>query len=146
MRYHGQKQATRIEIEAGGDRGSLREAFNAGYLRRYGHVDTHAPVEFVGLVLTAAVGLDRPRLDQLRPKPIVGAVIKPRQRKVHFPGVGWVDAPVYSRRALPAGFAASGPAIIEEYGSTTVVLPKDRFRVGDLGEITIAIDAGETLE
>ena len=146
MRYHGQKQATRIEIEAGGDRGSLREAFNAGYLRRYGHVDTHAPVEFVGLVLTAAVGLDRPRLDQLRPKPIVGAVIEPRQRKVHFPGLGWVDAPVYSRRALPAGFAASGPAIIEEYGSTTVVLPKDRFRVGDLGEITIAIDAGETLE
>ena len=146
MRYHGQKQATRIEIEAGGNRGSLREAFNAGYLRRYGHVDTHAPVEFVGLVLTAAVGLDRPRLDQLRPKPIVGAVIEPRQRKVHFPGLGWVDAPVYSRRALPAGFAASGPAIIEEYGSTTVVLPKDRFRVGDLGEITIAIDAGETLE
>ena len=146
MRYHGQKQATRIEIEAGGNRGSLREAFNAGYLRRYGHVDTHAPVEFVGLVLTAAVGLDRPRLDQLRPKPIVGAVIEPRQRKVHFPGLGWVDAPVYSRSALPAGFAASGPAIIEEYGSTTVVLPKDRFRVGDLGEITIAIDAGETLE
>ena len=146
MRYHGQKQATRIEIEAGGNRGSLREAFNAGYLRRYGHVDTHAPVEFVGLVLTAAVGLDRPRLDQLRPKPIVGAVIEPRQRKVHFPGLGWVDAPVYSRRALPAGFAASGPAIIEEYGSTTVVLPKDRFRVGDLGEITIAIDSGETLE
>ena len=146
MRYHGQKQATRIEIEAGGDRGSLREAFNAGYLRRYGHVDTHAPVEFVGLVLTAAVGLDRPRLDQLRPKPIVGAVIEPRQRKVHFPGLGWVDAPVYSRRTLPAGFVATGPAIIEEYGSTTVVLPKDRFRVGDLGEITIAIDSGETLE
>ena len=39
--------------------------------------------------------------------------------------------------ALPPGFAAPGPAVIEEYGSTTVVGPGDRFEIGTLGEIRI---------
>jgi N-methylhydantoinase A len=50
-----------------------------------------------------------------------------------------VEADVFDRYALPLGFAASGPAVIEEYGSTTIVPPGDRFEIGTLGEIRIAI-------
>ena len=35
--------------------------------------------------------------------------------------------------------AANGPAVIEEYGSTTLIGPADRFTIGELGEITIRI-------
>ena len=35
------------------------------------------------------------------------------------------------------GFAANGPAMIEEYGSTTLVWPGDRFEIGELHEIRI---------
>ena len=52
-------------------------------------------------------------------------------------------SPVYQRASLPAGFAAQGPAVIEEYGSTTIVGPDDRFEVGRLGEIRIQVGAGE---
>jgi len=48
---------------------------------------------------------------------------------------------IWRRAELPEGFAAGGPAVIEEYGSTTLVGPRDRFSVGRLGEIRIDIDA-----
>ena len=51
---------------------------------------------------------------------------------------------VYRRDQLRVGFRADGPAIIEEYGSTTVVGTTDRFEVGPLGELRIAIDALRT--
>jgi N-methylhydantoinase A len=44
---------------------------------------------------------------------------------------------IYDRYALAPGFAAQGPAIIEEYGSTTLVWPGDRFEIGPLHEIRI---------
>jgi N-methylhydantoinase A len=59
---------------------------------------------------------------------------------------GWVEAPVWSRQDLPAGFELTGPAVIEEYGSTTLLGPGDAARVGCLGEIAIRIaPARETL-
>jgi N-methylhydantoinase A/oxoprolinase/acetone carboxylase beta subunit len=48
-----------------------------------------------------------------------------------------VEAAIYDRGALAPGFAATGPAIVEEYGSTTVIWPGDRFEIGPLGEIRI---------
>ncbi len=50
-----------------------------------------------------------------------------------------MDTPVYRRADLPPGFGLSGPAIVEEYSSTTVLGPDDRLRVGDLGELDIAV-------
>jgi N-methylhydantoinase A len=49
--------------------------------------------------------------------------------------------PVWRRDDLPAGFTLSGPAIVEEYSATTVLLPGDSARVGALGEIVIACGA-----
>jgi N-methylhydantoinase A len=39
---------------------------------------------------------------------------------------------------LPEGFSIKGPAIIEEYSSTTVVSPQDTLTVGRLGELRIS--------
>ena len=36
---------------------------------------------------------------------------------------GYVDCPIYDRYALPAGATFAGPAIVEEFDSTTVVHP-----------------------
>ena len=50
-----------------------------------------------------------------------------------------LNAQVYERTTLAPGFKAEGPALIEEYGSTTLVWPGDRFEIGELGEIRIQI-------
>ena len=44
---------------------------------------------------------------------------------------------VYDRAALGAAFAGKGPALIVEYGSSTLVGPRDSFVIGKLGEIDI---------
>jgi N-methylhydantoinase A len=56
---------------------------------------------------------------------------------------GTCEARVYDRYALEPGFVTEGPAVIEEYGSTTVVWPGDRVRVGELHEIRIDCDVTE---
>ena len=59
-------------------------------------------------------------------------------RAVYFGGAGGMqDTIIYDRNGLNYGFKAAGPAVIEEYGSTTVVWPGDRFEVGRMGELRI---------
>jgi N-methylhydantoinase A len=88
--------------------------------------------------------MEKPRLAALAPNH--DAVSNPRagRRPVYFAeGGGRMDGLVYQRRELPAGFEGRGPALIEEYGSTTVVGPNDHFEIGPLGEIRIQIDLAQ---
>ena len=50
---------------------------------------------------------------------------------------GFVNAKVYERSELTPGFQAEGPAVIEEYGSTTLIAPNDSFEIGQLREIHV---------
>jgi N-methylhydantoinase A/oxoprolinase/acetone carboxylase beta subunit len=68
-----------------------------------------------------------------------GSDRRPEQCEVRFEG-GTVAASVHSRAALPAGFTASGPALIQEAGSTTVIGPAGRFTVLASGNILVEID------
>jgi N-methylhydantoinase A/oxoprolinase/acetone carboxylase beta subunit len=54
-----------------------------------------------------------------------------------------VTARIYDRIALAPGFRGDGPALIEEYGSTTLVWPGDRFEICALGEIRISCARSE---
>jgi N-methylhydantoinase A len=138
MRFRGQKHSTRIAVDGNAGETQIREAFQATYRRRYGHVDPDGPIEFVSLVLTAIARMGRPNLQQLRPATSARGLPQPKPRPVYFSERGRrIDTPVYRRGELPPGFRVSGPAIIEEYGSTTVVGPDDRFAIGELGEIRI---------
>ena len=142
MRYRGQKQGIRAEIGAARDCAAIRDVFNRTYLRRYGHVDTEAPVEFVSLYLTGSARIKRPELAQIRPGARVARPGASKSRSVFFAERGArLDTPVYQRASLERGFEADGPAIIEEYGSTTVVGPDDHFRIGALSEIHITFKA-----
>jgi N-methylhydantoinase A len=59
-------------------------------------------------------------------------------RKIWF-GNESRSAPIYVRDRLRIGAEIEGPAVIEEFGSTTIIGPGDRLRVGALGEFHIAI-------
>jgi N-methylhydantoinase A len=52
-----------------------------------------------------------------------------------------VECPVYDRDKLPPGSTVTGPAIIWEYASTTVLLTGDVMTVADGGELIITIGA-----
>jgi N-methylhydantoinase A len=137
MRFHGQRHTLRTSLGAARDVAAMRLAFETTYERKYGHVEVNSPIEFVGLVLTGAARIERPDLLGLRPALADAAPGAPARRLVHFGERGRIATPVMQRERLPIGHAAQGPAIIEEYGSTTVVGPDDRFEIGALGEIRI---------
>ena len=60
-------------------------------------------------------------------------------RRVDFDRDGVLDAAIYDRSRLGRGAAISGPAIIEEAGSTTVVFPGQRVTVDDYGNLHVEI-------
>jgi N-methylhydantoinase A len=136
MRYTGQRHNIKVAISNTETPADIRRDFDRDYQRRYGHADTRAKAEFQALHLSAFTRLRRPDLHHL-PRADTAAR-EAGARPVFFGGYGTVEARVYDRASLPAGFAADGPAIIEEYGSTTLVWPGDRFEIGELREIRVA--------
>jgi N-methylhydantoinase A/oxoprolinase/acetone carboxylase beta subunit len=60
-------------------------------------------------------------------------------RAVRFRDHGLVEATVYDRYALAAGFSGAGPAVVEERESSVLVAPQDRFSIDATGNLVIAI-------
>jgi N-methylhydantoinase A len=54
---------------------------------------------------------------------------------------GYGDCPIYDRYALGAGAHLAGPAVVEEFDSTTVVHPGYGLRVDDHGNLIIEKEA-----
>jgi N-methylhydantoinase A len=141
IRYRGQVHTIRTPLEVGANAGGMRAAFESLYKARYGHADSKSPVEIVGLTMVGLGQMDKPTFESLAPNR--NAIAKPQLsgREAFFPGASTrIVASVFKRSQLASGFIAKGPALIEEYGSTTVVGPGDKFSIGKLGEIRIELD------
>jgi N-methylhydantoinase A len=136
MRYRGQRHNIKVPVTGLKAVGAVRVAFEHDYKRRYGHADAKAPAEFQALHLSAFARLKQPEIARL-PRAAVKA-LPAQTRRIYIGNAGgWVDAQIFQRDALEPGFSAAGPAVIEEYGSTTLVWPDDRFEIGKLREIRI---------
>ena len=136
MRYRGQRHNIKVPVSGLKEAAQIRAAFERDYKRRYGHADAKAPAEFQALHLSAFARLKQPEIARL---PRAAAKSQPAQlRKIYIGNAGgWLDGQIFHRDALEPGFSATGPAVIEEYGSTTLVWPGDRFEIGTLHEIRI---------
>ncbi|MBL8384305.1 MAG: hydantoinase/oxoprolinase family protein [Burkholderiales bacterium] len=138
MRYRGQKHTVAVPWTPGQELATLLEAFATTYRRRYGNTNADCAVEILGARLGAQAAIPRPQLERLAGAAGAAAANAVAVRAVYFPPPhGRLDTPVYARAALAAGHAVEGPAIIEEYSATTVLMPGDRAVVGALGELTI---------
>jgi N-methylhydantoinase A len=136
MRYRGQRHNIKVPVSGLKDVEEIRAAFERDYKRRYGHADAKAPAEFQALHLSAFARLKQPEIARLPRAPTKSQAAQKRTIYIGNAG-GWVDAQIFHRDALEPGFRGIGPAVIEEYGSTTVVWPGDRFEIGGLHEIRI---------
>jgi N-methylhydantoinase A len=142
VRYRGQKQGLKFAIGDSRTADEIRQRFEAVYARRYGHCDPSAPLEFVSLAVVALAPMQRPDLTGLTTgaRKSRGGDMIPGTRSVFFAHLGHrAEAAVFQRRDLAPGFSHSGPAVIEEYGSTTVIGSGDTFRIGTLSEIRVTI-------
>jgi N-methylhydantoinase A len=141
IRYVGQYHTVLVPLGTS-DAQVLQSAFEERYRRRYGHEIKGVALEIVSLRTIARVPTPQPEIAHLSERESSDVVHQPQSRSVYFPDLKRaLRANVYARRKLPVGFSAEGPGVIEEYGSTTIVGPADRFEIGAMGEIRISISA-----
>ena len=130
LRYVG--QSYELTIAAGED---LLARFHDEHERVYGFAAPAESVEVVSLRLTSVGKIVKP---PARPLEAGGSVAAKETRQVYFgESSGYVECPIYDRYALPAGATFPGPAVVEEFDSTTVVHPGFTLRVDDLGNLVI---------
>ncbi len=138
MRYKGQQHSIKIRIAEDDDITRLRTRFDQEYLRRYGHANTTAEVQIVVLHSLATLHMKQPEIARLTRGNGAGKPVELEVRPVYFLEEDrFMPTRVYDRYALSSGFSGSGPALIVEYGSSTLIGPGDTFAVGKLGEIDI---------
>jgi N-methylhydantoinase A len=109
-RYLGEGHEIAVPAGAPFDVDAAVAAFHDAHERTYGYA--YRAGEVVELVSWKVTGLGRIERPRLEPPPPAGSG-RPSGERAGFA--------VYRRDDLPAGFHAYGPAIVEEYGSTTVV-------------------------
>ena len=136
LRYVGQSFELTIADE---DAHGAAARFHDEHERAYGFAAPDEPVELVNLRLTAVGRIEKPAAPRL-PE---GRAPEPHARRpVYFAEAGdYVDCPVYDRYALPAGARFAGPAIVEEFDSTTVVHPGFTASVYATGNLFLRKDA-----
>jgi N-methylhydantoinase A len=142
MRYRGQSYEVSVPVgtvASQRDLDKLAEAFHEAHRRRYGHMAVNEAIEIVNFKVTAVGEIPKPQLKPAAAR--VGSTPKPIEiRQAYFGRAGSTDTPVFRRGDLGPGATLSGPAIIEEQTSTTVLGPGHTARVDEY--LNIEIDLG----
>jgi N-methylhydantoinase A len=145
LRYVGQGYELKIPIPAGtltpAALDGVVAAFHRAHAAEYGHAFEQSAIEIVN-VRVIGVG-QMPKLTGLRP-PKGGSLQEAyvRTASCTFRANGELknfDTPVYQRAALPVGESFTGPAIILQKDSTTVVTPGASAIVHPSGSLIITL-------
>jgi N-methylhydantoinase A len=139
VRYTGQDFSLPIAVEparyAEDYAAILRNGFHQLHQTRFGYYDADLALEVVNAHLVAMA----PRTLDALPAPSrrEGRALL-EKRAVIFDGDA-MECPVYRRESLASGDRIHGPAIIQEYASTTVLFPQDHGEVTLSGELLIHV-------
>ena len=110
IRYEGQSYELTVPWRAS----DPAAPFHAEHLRSYGYANERKPIEVVTLRLRARQAIERPRLRAPRRR-----AVPPAARRL-YSGGRWCRAAAVTREGFPVG-ALAGPALVLDYGSTTLI-------------------------
>jgi len=142
LRYVGQAFEVRVPVADGElDRAAaedVAQAFHAAHRQLYGYdfaTDPRQAVEWVNLRVSGIGPIRRPDIVELPGRDGGTDRAVTGSRRVFFDD--WVDTPTYNRPDLAPGDVVSGPAIIEEFGSTVPVHPGFAVTVDAYGNLLL---------
>jgi N-methylhydantoinase A len=130
VRYAGQSHELRITVEAGAD---LADLLHQAHREAYGYALPDEPVKIVTLRVVARGEpiLSQPPSDWDQGKPAAE-----RSRKLGDLGM----ARVVSRAALSCGDQVTGPALIEQPDTTTLLADGDVAVLDEVGNLVVCLD------
>lgn len=145
LRYRGQNFELAVEVPEGHGfvehgAGAVIELFHEAHERVYGYRSEDAALEVVTFRLEAsgsAAHVDV-RRGETSPSDAAKAIVETRST-CFDPAEGYVDTPVYDRSLLTPGDVFTGPAIVEQMDTTTVLLPFDACRVDEYRNLIVEI-------
>jgi N-methylhydantoinase A len=115
--------------------------FHRHHREVYGHSNPQAAIELVNARLTAYGRVPKPAAERHAASGATLEAALVERRPVWFAGRAH-DCPVWDRDRLPEGAHVKGPAIVEEFGATTVVPPGWRGVLDDHGNLRFEREAG----
>lgn len=146
MRYLGQNYEINVQIPLNEKCLLTEESLSESYDRfhklhesLYGYCMESEIIEFINFKVAAIGQIQKPTMRTL---PVKDKNLEPKElRQVYFKEKnGFVKTPIYERHDLGAKSKISGPAIIEEENSTTVLFPEQTLKVDEYGNFIINIE------
>ncbi|SDR39818.1 N-methylhydantoinase A [Natronobacterium texcoconense] len=135
-RYAGQSFELTVPVDEEFDAAAVAERFHNAHERAYGYAMDEA-IEVVNLRATATISGTEPTVrHDGEGDALVGT------REAYFPGTGPRETTVYDRDRLSPGVAISGPAILEQAESTTVVPPTWAGEIEHDGTLVMTREGG----
>jgi len=131
---------------------AIKDAFNAIHQRTFGYHDPEQALEVVSIRLAAVAKrlVARPfqgregGAESSAPHHAPNGSNRIGTRLVWFEaGDAPIDCPIHQREKMAAGTDLIGPAVVQEYASTTLLFPGDRLRVAETGELLIHLGPAE---
>jgi N-methylhydantoinase A len=138
VRYRGQAFELNVAIDDPLEVDALEAAFHALHRLTYGHANPGTPVELVNARLVAYGVVAKPAAERHGHR--AGSEAPTVRRAVWFHGAAQ-DCPVWERDRLASGALLRGPAIVEEFGATTVIPPGWGGIVDAQGNLRLAREA-----
>lgn len=137
-RYIGQMHDLQVELSDGDvaslDLGKVAEEFHEKHRDTYGIAVESEPILVVSARIRAIARVEKPSFsgysggEPPEPESMVTA---------WFEDTGEIQVPLYRRQPWRTDAVQTGPAIITEYDSTTVVLPGQEWHMDEFGSIVI---------
>lgn len=129
LRYRGQS----YELNVPWNDGDPAPLFHGEHEKIYGYANREREIEIVAIRVRARITLEKPKLK----RSAAAKVARPVERRIWMGG-GWKKVDCWTRQSL-TNRPRQGPALILDYGSTTLVPSKWSFRVDSAGNLLLTV-------
>jgi N-methylhydantoinase A len=145
LRYFGQGYETRVDlpVDTLSDQtlGALVDRFHSAHQQLYGYTYRGTQmVELVNVRVTSIGTIDRPPVVESPVEAGLRQPIPTEARAVYLHG-RFQECPIFGRSELSPGDGLTGPAVVEEYGSTSVIQPGHAVQVDRFGNLLLTLPA-----
>jgi len=144
VRYVGQEHAVAVAVPASvGDemaRGAIKQAFDEAHQVRFSHSAPNEPAELVSLRVSVLGRMEKPALPHIptrRDLQPSAEAQRPSRTVIHDDEP--VECAVFDRPKLLAGNHITGPAVIEEPASSTLLRSGDLALVSEWGHLLLQL-------
>jgi N-methylhydantoinase A len=150
MRYVGQNYELSVRVpdraSTATDLSAIVSAFHEAHEQAYGYSAADEAVQFVTLRLEAIGDVSKPELPRIPDGGRAEDAQIGTRRTFLAELQAWHEVALYDRNRLRAAMEISGPAIVEQMDTTTLILPDQHGRVDEYGNLIVVESKQEDAE